>query len=267
MMDIQNKTVLLTGASRGIGFFIAKTLAQEGAFVIGVARSEDGLNQTKSEVEKVGGVFHSLPFDLKNINGLSELVEKAKAINGEIDILVNNAGIELYNEYQNYTADDVSDVLNINLHAPMELTRLILPTMLERGGHIVSVASLAGKKGVAYNTPYSASKGGLIMWTDGLRQELKDTKVNISVICPGYISDAGMFYDGHVDPPALLGSSKPQDVADAVVKAITQNKAEIIVNKGPIKPLLAIGQISPVFGDTVVRKFGVPELSKKRIKI
>ncbi|MCH7764824.1 MAG: SDR family NAD(P)-dependent oxidoreductase, partial [Candidatus Marinimicrobia bacterium] len=111
-----------------------------------------------------------------------------------------------------------------------------------------------------------ASKGGLIMWTDGMRQELRDTNVNISVICPGYISDAGMFYDGHVDPPALLGSSKPQDVADAVVKAITQNKAEIIVNKGPIKPLLAIGQISPVFGDMVVRKFGVPELSKKRIK-
>ncbi len=265
-MELQNKTVLLTGASRGIGYFIAHTLAHAGAVVVGVARSEEGLYQTKRDIEKDGGVFHSLPLDLKNIKGLSELVEKAKSINGEVDILVNNAGIELYNEYQNYSADDLSDVLNINLHAPMELTRLFLPSMLERGGHIVSVASLAGKKGVAFNTPYSASKAGLIMWTDGMRQELRGTKVNISVICPGYISDAGMFYDGHIDPPALLGSSKPQDVADAVLKAILQNKAEIIVNKGPIKPLLAIGQISPVFGDTVVRKFGVPELSKKRIK-
>lgn len=265
-MELQNKTVLLTGASRGIGLFIAKTLAKEGAFVIGVARSEEGLNQTKHDIEKEGGVFHSLPFDLMHIGGLPELVEKAKAINGEIDILVNNAGIEIYNEYQHYSAEELSDILHLNLHAPMELTRLLLPSMLEQSGHIVSVASLAGKKGLAFNTPYSASKGGLIMWTDGMRQELRGTNVGISVICPGYISDAGMFYDGHIDPPALLGSSKPQDVADAVVKAITQNKAEIIVNKGPMKPLLAIGQISPVLGDMVIRKFGVSELSKKRIK-
>lgn len=267
MMELQNKTVLLTGSSRGIGPFIAKTLAKKGASIIGVSRSKEGLKNTQDEIAQDGGIFHALPFDLKNIQGLSELVDSAKAISGEIDILVNNAGIELYREFQNYSANEVSDVLNVNLRVPMELTRLLLPSMLERGGHIVSIASLAGKKGVAYNTPYSASKAGLIMWTDGMRQELRNTNVNISVICPGYISDAGMFFDGHVDPPALLGSSKPQDVADAVVKAITQNKAEIIVNKGPIKPLLSIGQISPVFGDTVVRKFGVLEVSKKRIKI
>lgn len=265
-MKLNNKTVLLTGASRGIGAFIAKTLSREGADVIGVARSEEGLNNTKAEVKLDGGTFHSFPFDLNKINELPKLVDQANAINGNIDILVNNAGIERYSEYQDYSADDVKDVIKLNLHVPMEITRLLLPSMLKRGGHIVSVASLAGKKGVAFNTPYSASKAGLIMWTDGMRQELRGSRVGISVICPGYISDAGMFHDGHVDPPALLGSSKPQAVADAVVKAIKNNSAEIIVNSGPIKPLLAIGQISPGFGDTVVRKFGVPELSKRRIK-
>ena len=265
-MEIQNKTVLLTGASRGIGLYIAKTLANAGAVLIGLARSEDGLNATKAEIENEGGTFHTLSFDLNNISGLSELVEQATAINGEIDILVNNAGIERYSKYQNYSADEVRDVLNVNLRAPLELSRLLLPTMLERGGHIVTVASLAGKKGMAYNTPYSASKAGLIMWTDGMRQELRGTKVSISVICPGYISDTGMFHDSHVDPPALLGTSKPQAVADAVLKAIKNNSAEIIVNNGPMKPLLALGQISPTFGDTLVRKFGVSEVSKKRIK-
>jgi len=180
--------------------------------------------------------------------------------------LVNNAGIELCRKYQNYSADEIRDVLNVNLHAPLELSRLLLPAMLERGGHIVTVASLAGKKGMAYNTPYSASKAGLIMWTDGMRQELRGTKVGISVICPGFISDTGMFYEDHVDPPAMLGTSKPQAVADAVIKAIKNNSAEIIVNKGPMKPLLAIGQISPSFGDKIVRKFGVIEFNKKRIK-
>lgn len=265
-MDIKNKTVLLTGASRGIGPYIAKTLAKEKAVIIGVARSEGGLNNTKHEVENVGGVFHSIPFDLKNVDNFSELHEQAIALNGEIDILVNNAGIEGYKEYQNYSAAEVGNVLTVNLHAPMELTRLLLPAMIERGGHIVSIASLAGKKGVAYDTPYSASKAGLIMWTDGMRQELQEKNVGISVICPGYIADTGMFYDDHVDPPALLGTSKPQKVADAVVKAIKNNSAEIIVNRGPMKPLLSINQFSPKFGDTIVRKFGVLEVSKKRIK-
>ncbi len=264
-MKLNNKTVLLTGASRGIGTYIAKTLAEEEAKIIGVARSEDGLNETKAEVEKDGGTFESLPFNLNRINDLTTLVDEAKALKGSIDILVNNAGIECYSEYQDYLADDVNDVLNINLHAPMELTRLLLPEMLENGGHIVTIASLAGKKGVAYNTPYSASKAGLIMWTDGMRQELRGSRVGISVICPGYISDAGMFHDGYLDPPAMLGSSKPQAVADAVVKAIKNNSAEIIVNSGPIKPLLALGQISPRLGDSVVRIFGVSKVSKKRI--
>jgi len=239
-MEIQNKTVLLTGASRGIGPYIAKTLANAGAVLIGLARSEEGLNTTKAEIEYEGGTFHTISFDLKNINGLSDLVEQATTINGEIDILVNNAGIELCRKYQNYSADEIRDVLNVNLHAPLELSRLLLPAMLERGGHIVTVASLAGKKGMAYNTPYSASKAGLIMWTDGMRQELRGTKVGISVICPGFISDTGMFYEDHVDPPAMLGTSKPQAVADAVIKAINNNSAEIIVNKGPVRPLLAI---------------------------
>ncbi len=265
-MDIKNKNVLLTGASRGIGSYIAKTLTESGATVIGVARSEENLNEIKEDIENNGGIFYSLPFDLTSIQSLSDLVDNVKTICGNIDILVNNAGIELYKPYQDYTAKEVSNILNVNLYAPMELTRLFLPSMLKRGGHIVTIASLAGKKGLPFNTPYSASKAGLIMWTDGMRQELVDSSVGISVICPGYISDAGMFFDGGVDPPPLLGSSKPQAVANAVLEAIRKNKAEIIVNHGPIKPLLAIGQIFPKVGDSVVKMFGVPELSKKRIK-
>ena len=102
------------------------------------------------------------------------------------------------------------------------------------------------------------------MWTDGLRQELKDTIVDISVICPGFIQDSGMFHDSGFSAPPMLGTLPPQDVADAVVKAIKENKSEVIVNKGPMKPLLALGQIAPRLGDKIVNWFGVPKLSKMR---
>lgn len=264
MENLSGKVALVTGNSQGIGPYISRTLAREGVTIIGVARSEGGLNRTKEEIETRGGICHSVSFDLMQIDRLSELVEQAQSLAGDIDILVNNAGIEIYNYYQNNGAEELSSILKINLHAPMELTRLLLPTMLDRGGHIINLASLAGKKGVGYNSIYSASKAGMIMWTDGLRQELRGTKVGISVICPGYIDTAGMFAGSHVKAPLLLGTSSPQDVADAVLKAIQHGKAEIIVNKGPIKPLLALGQITPLFGDMVVRWFGVPKLSRKR---
>jgi len=122
----------------------------------------------------------------------------------------------------------------------MELTRLLLPEMLEKGGCIVNIASLAGKKGVAYNSIYSASKAGMIRWSDGLRQELAGTGVSVSVICPGYIGEVGMFASAGVDAPANLGTSAPQEVAEAVLRVITSHRPEIIVNKGPIKPLLAL---------------------------
>jgi short-subunit dehydrogenase len=158
-------------------------------------------------------------------------------------------------------------VLTVNLHAPMELVRQLLPRMVERGGgHIVNIASLAGKKGVLYNAPYSASKAGLILWTDALRQELKDGPVGVSVIMPGYVREAGMFHDDGVPPPRLLGTSSPQDVADAVVRAIVQRVPEIIVNPGPMRPMLALGQLLPRLADRVVEWMGVNAMNEARRK-
>lgn len=265
-MNYDGQLAIVTGTSRGIGPYIAKNLAGKGVIVVGVARSEDGLKQTMEEVQAEGGTFHPVPWDLGHISELEKLVEKITQIYGPIDILVNNAGVEQYNYFHKVSQEELISIVNINLMAAMELARLVLPQMLEQGrGHVVSIASLAGKKGVAYNSIYSAAKAGVVMWTDGLRQELEGTGVHASVICPGYISDTGMFHDGHVDPPALLGTSKPERVADAVLKALESGSSEIIVNSGPIRPLLAIAQVFPKFGDKVIKWFGVPELSRKRI--
>jgi len=265
-MNLQGKTAIVTGASRGIGPYISKTLARQGMKIIAVARSEDGLQDTKSEIETFGGTCNIHPFDLTNINALEEFVNGLWDQYGPIHVLVNNAGVEQYQHFDQVSKEDLALILSTNLRCPLELSRSILPKFIEqREGHVVNIASLAGKKGVAYNSIYSASKAGLLMWADGIRQEFKDSPVDISVICPGFISEAGMFYDGHVDPPALLGSSHPQKVADAVLKALRKGSCEIIVNLGPIRPLLALGQISWKLADSIVRWLGIPALNRKRI--
>ncbi|MDP6500827.1 MAG: SDR family NAD(P)-dependent oxidoreductase [Candidatus Marinimicrobia bacterium] len=267
-MDIGGKTAIVTGASRGIGPYIAKSLAKQGVNLIAVARSESGLKETQIDIENGGGVCHIHPYDLTEINALQGLIHDLWSLYGPIHVLVNNAGIEQYQFFDQIEKDEISSILKTNLRCPMELTRSILPKMIEqKDGHIVNIASLAGKKGLAYNSVYSASKAAVIMWSDGLRQEYWDSPIDISVICPGFISEAGMFYDGQIPPPPLLGASKPQKVADAVLKALKKGSCEIIVNQGPIRPLLAIGQLSWRIADMLTRWFGVPALNRKRISV
>ncbi len=264
---MQGKVAIVTGASRGIGRIIAQALAQKGVKVIAVARSMDNLSKTCQLIEDEGGQATPILADMIQSENFEQLIERATSVYGRLDILVNNAGVEQYNHFKKYSSDDIDYCLKINLHAPILLSKSILPQLLEQGsGHIINIASLAGKKGVSYNSIYSASKSGLIMWTDALRQELSQTSVNISVVCPGFIRESGMFHDSGQSAPKLLGSSLPQDVADGVIKCILNNSAEVIVNPGPMKPLLALNQISPRLGDWVVKLFGVPEMNRKRIE-
>jgi short-subunit dehydrogenase len=270
MSIIAGKTVLLTGASRGIGVFIARALAKEKATVIGVARSQQGLDQVSAEVKALGGQWLGITSDISNIESLPSLVEQINQLAGPIDILINNAGIEIYRPFQDYSTAELQSVLSTNLLAAMELSRLVLPNMLRQGsGHIVNIASLAAKKGPAYNSIYSASKAGMFMWSDAVRQELAGTGVEISIICPGYVSEQGMSADSGVPIPSSSGSSTPTDVAIAVIRAIEQNQPEVIVNKDAMsvnitKLLLALWQIFPLFGDKIHQWIGVTKLNKTR---
>ena len=156
MKILEGKTALVTGASRGIGPYIARALSDEGAFVIGIARNEGKLKDIEKQIIDEGGNARMVSFDLKESHKLKELVQKLKNDSvDEINILVNNAGIEKYNNYADNNYESIQSIITVNLLAPMELTRLILPGMLKRGeGNIINIASLAGRKGVAYNSIY-----------------------------------------------------------------------------------------------------------------
>ncbi|MDZ8188310.1 MAG: SDR family NAD(P)-dependent oxidoreductase [Nostoc sp. ChiSLP02] len=272
MTAIAGKTVLLTGASRGLGVFIARALAKEGATIIGVSRSKEKLEKVGLEINALGSKGISIPFDISQVEQLPDLLQEVNQLAGPVDILINNAGIEIYRAFQDYSLAELKSVLSINLLAAMELTRLLLPSMLrQRSGHIVNIASLGGKKGSPYDSIYCSSKAGLLIFSDALRQELAGTGVEISAISPGYIAEFGMFADTHVPAPELAGKSAPEQVVKAVIKAIRENKAEVIVNQDSMtevltKLLFAVEQFFPRFGDAVHQRLGVGELNKMRVK-
>ena len=262
MKTIAGKVVVLTGASGGIGAFIARALAKEQATVVSISRSKEGLERICAEVEIAGGKGINIPFDLSRLEELPNLVQQIHQLAGSIDILINNAAIEKYRPLQNYTLEDTQSILTTNLMVPIELTRLVLPSMIQQGsGHIVNISSLAGKKGAPYNSIYSASKAGLIMWSDAIRQELASTNVGVSVLCPGSTA-AGMFLELGLSPSSTARVAEPTEVANAVLQAIKQNQEEVILDGLPSRVLFAITQLSPQFGDTFFKRIGVVKLNQ-----
>jgi len=251
-MKLDGAGVIVTGASRGIGPCVAEALAARGAKLVLAARSAEGLEEVRARLAKSGASVTVVPTDVGDRASLEALVAKAREALGAIDVLVNNAGIEQTSHYQDESLDQVERVLRVNLLGPMTLTRLVLPDMIAQGrGHVVNVSSLAGLAPTAFGEAYGASKHGLVGFTRSLRASLQaqGSRVSASVVCPGYVREAGMFADATrtygVKAPATLGTSSPEDVARACVRAIERDRPEVIVAPRPIRPLLVLATISP----------------------
>jgi short-subunit dehydrogenase len=137
--------------------------------------------------------------------------------------------------------------------------------MLEqRRGHVVMMSSLGGKKGSPYSATYAATKAGLIAWASAVREELRGSGVGVSVVSPGFVSEAGMFAVRNRRAPWLLGTSTPEAVARAVVRAIARDVGEIIVNPGPIRPMLALDALSPSLATWILRASGLHDYYREQ---
>ena len=261
------KTILVTGASGGLGNYITLRLAQPGVKIVLVAFPGTGLEDLARKVAAQGGEPHCLAADLAIESERHKAVQFAQEKLGSIDVLVNNAGIEFTSDYHDLTEQDIEKIIAVNLTAPMILSRLVLPGMLHRGaGHIVNISSLAGKAGPACQEPYAATKAGLIAFTASLRATYHGTGISASVICPGFV-EAGIYEklkrDTGYTAPALLGTSAPEAVAAAVVRAINKNLPEVIVNGLPVRPLFATTALFPRLGEFLTRKTGAHDFFKK----
>jgi uncharacterized protein len=253
LVQLQGSTVLLTGATGGIGQAIARALDERGARLLLTARRAEQLEQI---AESLGGRPQTLPADLTY--DASALSERA----GAVDVLVANAALPASGPIDDFTPEQIDRALDVNLRAPIQLTRALLPGMVERGsGHVVLVSSLSGKVASVGSSLYSATKFGLRGFASGLRADLHDSGVGVTVVFPGFVSDAGMLADSGVQLPRWVGTRKPDQVAEAVVRGIEQERAEIDVAPLSLRAGAFAGSVAPATFARIQRRLGSAELS------
>jgi short-subunit dehydrogenase len=239
-MNLSGRKALLTGATGGLGRAIAKAMAERGAQLTLSARNREALEEMA--VELPGDGHSVLPADLAEPDAAERLAAEAAGT----EILVANAGLPGAGKLDDFSAEEVKRALRVNLEAPMLLARALYPAMLEAGsGHLVFVASLSGKAASPRSSVYNATKFGLRGFALGLRADLDPKGVGVSIVSPGFIREAGMFADAGAKPPPGMGTSTPQQVGAATVKAIERNKVEVTVAPIPQRAGAHLALISP----------------------
>lgn len=256
---------LITGASRGLGKHIALALAARGADLVLAARNQQGLDAVADEVRSATGVtVWTLVVDLAERAQAADLVARAEAVAGRVDILVNNAGIESAGRPEEASLDELSTMCDVNLIAPMVLTRTALPGMIaRRRGHVVNIASVAGLMASPYQEPYNATKFGLVGFTKALRMTAQDSGwgVSASAVCPGFMAGDGMFANMEreyaVVAPKAAAALPADRVGAAVVRAIERDAADVIVMRGPGRFLVAFSNVAPRAFERISRWLGL----------
>jgi short-subunit dehydrogenase len=271
MKILARQTVLLTGASGGLGTYMAKAFAQRKVKLALVACPGIDLDGLRKSISDAGAEAVALTSDLRDPAQRHEMLTAVRNQLGPIDILVNNAGVEFNSAYHELSEGQIGEVLSVNLEAPMILSRLVLPEMIERRhGHIVNISSLAGKSGPAFQEPYAATKAGLVAFTQSLRATYRGSGVSASVIVPAFV-EAGIYArlkaKSGCAAPALLSGCSPEQVARAVLRSIEGDVPEIIVSRYPIRPVLALSALSPRLGDWITTRIGVNDFFRRAVAV
>jgi uncharacterized protein len=247
-MRISGRSVVLTGASGGLGQAIARALADRGARLILTARRRDVLEPLAREIGA-----ETVAVDLADREGLEALAQRV----ADCDVLVCNAGLPGTGRLDELDPAAIDRVLDVNLRAPMMLSRSAAGGMRDRrAGHIVLVSSLSGLAVSPFASVYGATKAGLRGFGLALREELRDAGVGVSVVYPGPIRAAGMFAETGVELPGRVGTKSPEDVASAVVRAIEDNRAEVMVAPLSMRASIPLALVAPGINAVVQRRLG-----------
>lgn len=252
-MDLRGRTVLITGATGGLGSAIARELARRRSSVVLSGRRADVLEPLAAET---GG--RAIACDLGDPAELERLLAEA----GDVDALVANAALPGSGHISTFSDDDIDRALAVNLRAPMVMAARLAGPMAARGsGHLLFVSSLAGRAASGGGSVYSATKFGLRGFAHGLREDLRDSGVGVSVVLPGFIREGGMFHDSGTRLPRFVGTRTPEDVAEAVAGAIEHDRAEVGVAPLSMRAGAAFGGLVPEFSARIQRRLGAGKIA------
>ena len=225
----RGKTVIITGATAGVGAETARTFARLGANLVLAARRESGLTNIATELEPLTSV-HTISMNVNNPEENKNLLLEAEKTFGSVDVLINNAGFHQRGDVQQNSSNMLMEMVDVNLRAPIQLSSLALAYMSKnKWGAIINVGSLAGRAPLQGAATYAATKAGLRSFTYALADELKGSHIKVGVVSPGPI-DTGFIMsniDAVEDIVFSQAMSSPQQVADAIVELICTNKIEI----------------------------------------
>jgi uncharacterized protein len=246
-VNLAGRTVLLTGATGGIGVATARALSARGASVIVTGRRAEPL---EALAEEIGG--RALAADLSEPDGPARLAARA----GDVDVLVANAALSQSGEITALAPAEVDRLLGLNLRAPVMLARLLGEPMAARGfGHMVFVSSLQGKAAAPYSAIYTATKFGLRGFSLSLRLDMADHGVGVSCVSPGFVGDAGMFADAGAPLPPGIRTVTADTVAAAIVRAIERNRAEVDAAPIEMRAGARLAGAAPVIAASVNTRF------------
>jgi short-subunit dehydrogenase len=254
-VSVLSGTVLVTGASGGIGGAIARAVAPYASQLILTGRRPEVLEPLGLQLGA-----RVIAANLSRREELERLVEEA----GPVDVLIANAGLPAGGLLTDFTQEQIDELLEVNLRAPIALARALTPGMAERRrGHVVVISSLQGKAATPVSSIYCATKFGLRGFALALREDLREDGVGVSVVLPGFIRDAGMFAEADVRLPPGVGTRSPEDVAAGVISAIERDRAEVEIAPLPLRLGTAVASVAPGLSATVSRWLGSDRIAAR----
>jgi NAD(P)-dependent dehydrogenase (short-subunit alcohol dehydrogenase family) len=222
MSNIEKKSAVVTGATRGIGLAIAHALLEQGASVLICSRKDDEVARSVATLEpRYGAKIHGIACDVSIHSDVQSLFRRATEIFGGVDILINNAGIGSHNNVEETSIDEWHATIGTNLSGVFYCCREAIPIMKGRGGYIINVGSLAGKNPIAGMAAYCASKFGLLGFSEALMQEVRYDHIRVSCVMPGSVNTR--FGRDSERDPATTWKLLPEDVATVVVNLLEMN--------------------------------------------